>query len=284
MNLDSLIREPQSSKASFPQPSASGSPSGPAAQAFPFPVDSATLAASKKKNPLLTIKIWAKYLARRAYELFDPLATKLRVPTYIAIVLVAALVVGSIMGITLWANQPVVPTVDSIQPIHFIQVSSGQVSEMDITAYSDAQNQVQSMGFQPVLQMTVPQLPSPNFFDVGMKPDAGVYSEIIKFPGQLAPRVSFVTVFSNGVWLSTNGWDGTNRNSTTAVSEFYPNDTTDQLYVQHMQTLAKLKQDNGWDVQSMNENRYMSAFSDRVRSFLDKKNIPAYQADFKLWH
>ena len=227
--------------------------------------------------------MWAKYLVRRAYELFDPLAVKLRVPTYIAIALVVALVVGSITGITVIVNQPVVPTVDSIQPIHFVQVNAAQIGEMDVTAYAEIQNQVQTMGFQPVIQMTVPQLPS-NFLDVGMKQDAGSYSEIIKMAGQLAPHLSFVTVFTNGVWFSTNAWQGNNQNLEYLVSEYYPNDTPDQLWVQHMQTLAKLKQDKGWDVQPMSENRYMAAFSDHLRWFLDKKGIPAYQADFNLWH
>jgi hypothetical protein len=68
------------------------------------------------------------------------------------------------------------------------------------------------------------------------------------------------------------------------VSEYYPNDTPDQLYIQHIQTLEKLKQDKGWQVQNMGENRYMAALSDHLRWFLNKKDIQGYQADFKLWH
>jgi len=284
MDLDSLLKEPQGLKPSFPQASYPAPPPASSSSPMPFPTDVPVPQMSKQKRIFSLVKIWVKFLIRRAYELFDPLAKKLKIPTYVVIGLIAAIIVGAVIGLGAILNQPSVPLVDSIQPLHLIQVNSGQVSEMDITAYTDVQNQVQTMGFQSLLQMTVPQIPSPNFFDVGMKSDAGVYSEIIKFPGQLAPKLSFVTVFTNGVWFSTNGWDGTSHNSATQVSEFYSGDTPDQLYVQHMQTLEKLKQDNGWDVQSMSENRYMAAFSDRVRSFLDKKGVPAYQADFNLWH
>lgn len=284
MDLDSLLKEPQPLKVSFPQASYPAPPSVGSSAPMPFPMDTPVPQVSKQKQVFSLVKIWIKFIARRTYELFNPLAKKLKMPTYVVIGLIVAVIVGAVVGLGAVLNQPSVPLVDTIQPIHMIQVNSSQVSEMDVTAYTDVQNQVQTMGFQSVLQMTVPQLPSPNFFDVGMKPDAGVYSEIIKFPGQLAPKLSFVTAFTNGVWFSTNGWDGTGRTSATLVSEFYPGDTTDQLYVQHMQTLEKLKQDNGWDVQAMSENRYIAAFSDRVRSFLDKKSIPAYQADFNLWH
>lgn len=237
----------------------------------------------KKKNPLMLLQTWAKSIGQRIYGFFDDLAVKFRVPTFAVIALVLVIVVGSIVGINLSSSQTDVPLVDSIQPIHFVQVNAGQVAEMDVTAYSELQNQVQTMGFQPILQMTIPQLSS-NFFDVGMKQDAGAYSEIIKMAGQLAPHLSFVTVFTNGVWFSTNAWQGTNQSLEYLVSEFYPNDTPDQLWVQHVQTLTKLKQDKGWEVQPLSENRYMAALSDHLRWFLDKKGIPAYQADFNLWH
>lgn len=284
MDLDTLIREPQPLRPPFPQPSSSVPAPVAPPSALPFPVDVPAAEVSKQKKIFSLVKIWAKYLIRRAYEFFDPLAKKLKVPTFVVLVLLIALLVGGTIGIGAVLNQPSVPTVDTIQPLHFVEVSSSQVSEMDITAYTDLQNQIQTMGFQPVLQMTVPQLPSPNFFDVSMKEDAGTYSEIIKMPGQLAPRLSFVTVFTNGVWFSTNAWEGTNQSLNTLESEFYPGDTPDQLYVQHIQTLEKLKQDKEWEVQSLSENRYMAALSDRVRWFLDKKGVPAYQADFNLWH
>ncbi len=294
MNLDSLIREPQPMRPPFPQPAPTPplpTPSSPiptpspVTSSTPFPLETAGLERSKKSKIFSLVKIWAKYLLRRAYEAFDPLAKKLRIPTFVVIAALAVLLVGGGVGLGSLLNQPSVPMVDSIQPLHFVEVNSNQVSEMDITAYTDLQNQLQTMGFQPILQMTVPQLPSPNFFDVGMKEDAGVYSEIIKMPGQLTPHLSFVTVFTNGVWFSTNAWQGTNQDLTYLFNEYYLNDTPDQLYVQHMQTLEKLKQDKEWDVQTnMSENRYMSALSDHLRWFMDKKGIQAYQADFNLWH
>ena len=250
----------------------------------PFPVDEVIKAPKKKIKVFSVAKIWVKYLVRHSYEMFDPLAKKMRIPTYVFLGLVAALIVGAVIGVGSLLNKPTVVLADMIQPIHMVQMSSSQVSEMDITAYTELQTQLQTMGFTPVIQMTVPQLPSPNFFDVGMKEDAGVYSEILKMPGQITPHLSFVSVFSNGVWFSTNAWQGDNQTMDYLVSEYYPDATPDQLYAQHNQTLEKLKQDKGWQVQAMGENRYMAALSDHLRWFLNKKDIQGYQADFKLWH
>ncbi len=110
----------------------------------------------------------------------------------------AALATGVIIGIGAWLNRPAVAMADTVPSIHMVQVNSGQISEMDVTTYTDLQNQVQTMGFTPLMQMTVPQLPSPNFFDVGMKENIGTYSEILKKTGTITPHLSFVTVFTNG--------------------------------------------------------------------------------------
>lgn len=196
-----------------------------------------------------------------------------------------ALIAGGLVGLGALLKPPASAiVVDSIQPIHMVQVNSSQISDMDITAYTDIQNQLVSMGFQSILQMTIPQLPSTNFFDVSMKQDAGTYSEILKLPGQITPRLSFITVFTNGVWFSTNGWPGTGQTMEYLVSEYYPGDTPDQLYVQHMQTLEQLKEKKEWQVQNMSENRYMAAISDHLRWFLNKNDLAPEKADFSMWH
>jgi hypothetical protein len=140
------------------------------------------------------------------------------------------------------------------------------------------------MGFKPILQMTIPQLSPLNFFDVSMKEDANTYAEIIKVQGDITPRLSFVTVFTNGVWFSTNGWQGTNQNLEDLLSEFYPNLTPDQLLVQHMQTLEGLKKKDWEPTQALSETRYMTSLSDLLRWFLDKKGIQPNQADISMWH
>jgi hypothetical protein len=159
-----------------------------------------------------------------------------------------------------------------------------QVPDIDITAFSDLQNHLGALGFTQVLQMTVPQLPSSNFFDVGIKEDENTYSEILKMPNQIGPRISFVTVFTNGVWYSTNGWTGTNQQLDYLVSEFYPDQTPEQLYAQHQQGVQKLKTTNDWEVQKASLNRYMAALTDHIRWFLTFKHILPYQADFPSWH
>jgi hypothetical protein len=96
--------------------------------------------------------------------------------------------------------------------------------------------------------------------------------------------LSFVTVFSNGTWYSTNGWASKGATGDYLVSESFENTTPDQLYVHHIQGLEKLKQDKDWQVAGMGENRYMAAFSDHLRWFIDKNDLQAYQADFALWN
>lgn len=287
LDLESLTPSVQA-----PQSSISKTPSGPSpltpAAPLSFPQESAAglpVPPPRKKNKFLSLaKIWVKYLLRRSYEMFDPLAQKLKVPTYVFLALVAALIGGLVIGAGAYLNRPSVAMADSIPSIHIVQVNSSQISEMDVTTYTDLQSQLQTMGFEPLMQMTVPQLPSPNFFDVGIKENIGTYSEILKRTGTITPHLSFVTVFTNGVWYSTNAWEGKDQQMEYLVSEFYPTDTPDQLYVKHVQGVEKLKQDKDWQVGSMNQNRYMAALSDHLRWFLVKEGMQGYNATFDLWH
>lgn len=207
-----------------------------------------------------------------------------KIPYYAAAagVLVLLGLVGLVAAAAL--QKPSIELVDRVTPLSVVQVDSGQIPDMDITSYSDLQTRLQAMQFTNFLQMTVPQLPSPNFFNVQMKPDVSTYAEIIKMPGQLKPVLSFVTVFTNGVWYSTNAWQGQNQEMEYLVSEYDPGDDPDQLYVAHIQGVDKLKQDRGWETQVVNQDRYLAALTDHVRWYLNEKNVAAYQADFASWH
>lgn len=311
LNLDNLIQEPKTLRppfpqASYPAPPITGSPSTAQEPGSPMtpvpsprgsfdnfappggisapPLGSSLGTAPSKKSPFSFAKMWTKFLYRRTLGLLDPLARKLKVPSFVVAGVIALFLGGGATWVVMQNGQPPLALVDSIQPLHMVQVNSSQISELDITAYTDLQNQLQTMGFQPILQMTIPQLPTTNFFDIYMKEDAGTYAEILKMPGQIAPHLSFVTVFTNGLWFSTNAWQGAGQELKYLLSENYPTDTPEQLYVQHIQTLEKLKSDRGLDPQSMSENRYMAALSDHLRWFLNKKGIGPYQADFSQWH
>jgi hypothetical protein len=235
-------------------------------------------------NLLLLIKQWTRYYFHKLTDVLEPASKKLHIPIGVLAFLVLALLAGLVWGVGALMPSAAVKLVDNIPPIHVVEVTPNQISEMDITSYTEFQNQLQSMGFADLIQFTVPQLPNTNFMDVGMKQDVSTYSEIIKFPGTIVPKVSFVTTFTNGVWFSTNGWAGTNSENAWQVSEFFPNDPVDQLYVKHMQRVQQMLADNGWQAQSMNEQRYMASLSDEIRTFLVDKKVPAYQANFALWH
>jgi hypothetical protein len=237
----------------------------------------------KAKAPPL-IKVWIKFFFRRFLDFFEPVAYRLKIPTILVPIFILILLAGAAVGLLSLSGGPSVKVLSRVQSLHFVQVNSAQISEMDITAYSDILNQLKTMGFNPILQATVPQLPSSNFIDVYSKEDTGTYAEILKVPGQITPHLSFVTVFSNGIWYSTNGWASQGVTGDYLVSESFPGTTPDQLYVHHIQGLEKLKADKGWQVAGMGENRYMSALSDHLRWFIDKNNLQAYQADFALWN
>ena len=69
------------------------------------------------------------------------------------------------------------------------------------------------------------------------------------------------------------------------LSEFYPDQTPQQLYKLHLEGVKKLLVDNpDWRVQKVNSKRYMAALSDHLRWFLEVKKIPSYQAEFATWH
>lgn len=258
----------------------------------PVPTNSPTAMADIPPIPVKTqgvkkpsvVKIWVKYFFRRSLEIFEPLSAKTKVPAFVFPLLILVLLGGGVFGLLSITGRPSVRVVTVIQPIHFVQVNASQISDMDITSYTDIQNQLKTMGFNSILQATIPQLPSSNFFDVYSKDDSGTYAEILKMPGQITPHLSFVTVFSNGVWYSSNAWASKGTTGDYLVSESFPNSTPDQLYVQHIQGLEKLKQDKDWQVSAMGENRYMAALSDHLRWFIDKNNLQAYQADFVLWN
>jgi len=85
MDLNSLIHDPQPVRPPFPKAPSLGAPTltpGVGAPS-PFSTDSTVGMAfpTKKKNQIISpAKIWTKYLIRRSYEMFDPLAKKLHVP------------------------------------------------------------------------------------------------------------------------------------------------------------------------------------------------------------
>ena len=217
--------------------------------------------------------------------MLTPLAQRLKIPTYVLLILMGLFLVGCAVGLKILASPASIQLISSIPPIHIIQVTSSQINEMDITTYMELQSRLKNLGFTPLIQMTVPQLPSPNFFDVGMKPEAGTYCEILKVPGQITPQLSFVTVFSNGVWYSTNAWRGNNKELDYLISEYYPNSSPDQLYIQHIQGIAQYKQQRDWQLpQVLNLNRYMAALSDHLRWYLVTYNVQSFKAEFNLWH
>jgi hypothetical protein len=227
----------------------------------------------------LILSFWEPF-----WEKTQGLSGRLKVPVH----LIAGLFLLLVVGIVIWlAGKMAPPPVETVQTVPIIQVvpiPSSQVSDLDVTAFADLQDQLGPLNFSQITQMTVPQLPTPNFFDVGIKPEASMYCEVLKMPDQVAPHLSFITVFTNGIWYSTNGWTGNDQRLEYLVSEFLPTASAKQLYDQHAQGVEELRKKNGWQPQSVSLNRYIAALSDHLRWYITSQNIPAYQADFNSWH
>lgn len=210
-------------------------------------------------------------------------ATRLPVPALLGIAAVLVLVI-LLVSVILWVNRPSLKTLGSVPAVHLVKVPVNQVGELDITQYLEIENKLREMGFASLLQMTISQAPSANFFSVYTKESAGVYAEIIKLPSVLAPKVAFITVFNNGVWCSTNGFDGKDALEEFLISTHHPRDASDALYVKHMQKVEQLKRQSGWVPARMGESRYVAAITDLFRWYIALKKIPGYKASFELWH
>jgi hypothetical protein len=221
----------------------------------------------------------------RIEKSLKPLAASLRLPVPalagLAFVLAAVLVLAPFLLLT--GKEPV-KTLPQVQPVHIVKVQVSQVGEMDINTYLELETKLQGMGFLPLMQVTVPQAPSPNFIAVFIKEGAGVYAEVMKLPGNPSPSLSFLTVFNNGVWCSTNGFAGRDQQAEYLLSTHHPSESPDPLYVKHMQKVEQLKQRNGWMPARMGESRFVAAFTDHLRWYLDWKRVPGYKASFGDWH
>jgi hypothetical protein len=281
-DIDKLLLEPKPLRPPFPKVDSETTEKAPFPDVTGLPVKPVPVGV--KKNILGFSKVWAKFILRRAYQQISPISDRLKVPPYLLLILIVLLVVVAIVGVKIMTRPPSVRLTEKIQPVYVIRVTSSQVSEMDITTFMEMQNRLTGLGFKPVLQMTVPQLPSPNFFDVWMKPEAEMYAEILKVPGKITPQLSFVTVFTNGVWYASNAWRGNDKEQDYLIGEYQINATADQLYIQHVQGVARLKKDKNWKVQIMNENRYVTALTDHLRWYLATHDVQSYKAEFNLWH
>ncbi len=209
----------------------------------------------------------------------------LRLPIPVLAGLAALLVVLLLSApFLLLARRPAVKTVEAVLPVHVVKVQVSQVGELDIATYLELESKLQAMGFFPLIQMTAPQAPSPNFIAAFVKESVGVYAHLMKLPGSMAPRVAFVTVFNNGIWCSTNGFAGKDTQAEFLMNTHHPQDPVDALYVKHMQKIAQIGKREGWVPARMSESRYIAAFTDHFRWYLTWKKIPGYRAAFGDWH
>jgi hypothetical protein len=215
-------------------------------------------------------------------RMLKPLAEKTKVPVIAWEVLVVLMVLGVAAAIGMKLRTPSYQLVDSLTPIHPIRMEVGEVPELDITAYLDIENKLKSMGFAQLTKVQIPEIPTSNLFSVYLNPSDKAYGIILKVPGSNAPRLSFVNVLSNGVWMSTNAWSAKDQELEKLSSESAPKEDPSVLWAHHRKRLEQSKQ-AGLGVPNANEWRFLSSLSDHLRWYLALKGIPAYKAAFEDW-
>jgi hypothetical protein len=175
--------------------------------------------------------------------------------------------------------------VDRLEALRPARTDVRQIVELDITAFIDIESKIKQLGFTPLVQLSVPEIPAPNLFAVYT--DSGnqkykSYAVILKVPGSNMPRLSFVNVLSNGTWLSTNGWASKNQELEKLSSESAPGEDPVALWAHHQKRVDQAVQ-TGVAVTGVNERRFMCALSDHLRWYMAFKDIPAYKALFEEW-
>ena len=223
----------------------------------------------------------ASFLHRK----LQPLADISKIPVKIWEILVVLVFLGLVAGVAALFHKPAYQLVDRLEALRPARTDVRQIVELDITAFIDIESKIKQLGFTPLVQLSVPEIPAPNLFAVYT--DSGnqkykSYAVILKVPGSNMPRLSFVNVLSNGTWLSTNGWASKNQELEKLSSESAPGEDPAALWAHHQKRVDQAVQ-TGVTVTGVNERRFMCALSDHLRWYMAVKDIPAYKALFEEW-
>jgi hypothetical protein len=223
----------------------------------------------------------ASFLQRK----LKPLAEISKIPVWVWETLLAVVLLGGLTIVAMLFHKPSYQLIDHLEALCPIRTDVKQIVELDITAFIDIEGKVKQMGFAPLVQLSVSEIPAPNLFAVYSDPghpQNKTYAIILKVPGSNMPRLSFVNILSNGTWLSTNGWASKTQELEKLSSESAPNEDPAALWVHHQRRLEQALQ-TGVTASSVSERRFICALSDHLRWYMALKDIPAYKADFSSW-
>jgi hypothetical protein len=215
-------------------------------------------------------------------RLLEPVAAKTRVPVLAWEILMVLAILGGLAAAVLSFQKPAYQLTENLPALRPARIEVGQVVELDITSYLDLEGKIRQIGFVPLTRLSVPEIPSPNFFSVYLNPASKTYGILLKVPGSNTPRLSFVNILSNGTWLSTNGWASKDQELEKLNSESGVKEEPAALWAHHQKRLDQAVQ-SGLSVPSANEWRFICALSDHLRWFMAHQDIPAYKAAFEDW-
>lgn len=268
VDLDALLRDPPPKRPPFPKAGASGIFPPPSLGARP---SARTKIPTTRKEKLLAF--WEKQAAR----------FRLSVKSFTMAIggAVLALIAS---GVWFFSERTSVTPVENVLPLHLVKVQSRDMVAMDVSRYFDLDRRLEAMGFNRLLEFTVPQLPSPNYFDVRAAGQAPVYAEILVFPGSSMPKPAFVTPVEGGLWFATNGWAGEDIETEWRISRHYPDLSVDRLYVKHMENLQAYLKKTGLKAQPIRESRYAGALSDHLREFFARTKTLPRSSGPEHWH
>lgn len=178
--------------------------------------------------------------------------------------------------------KPPVQLTDSLPALHPTRTDVKEVVGLDITSYLDLDGKVKQLGFGPLVGLSVPEIPSPNFLSVYVNTVTKTYAVLVMRPGLNKVSLSFVNTLSTGTWLSTNGWDVKGGSLEKLDSESAPQAPPAALWALHQKRLEKALQ-GGVESTNANQWRFLCALTDHLRWFMSFKDIPAYKAAFEDW-
>jgi hypothetical protein len=216
------------------------------------------------------------------FQMLEPLARKAKVPVAAFIALGALLVLGIGFYLFTFFQGSSYKLEERLIALHPVRTEVGEVVELDITAFIDIEGKLKQLGFNPLVKLSVSEIPAPNFFAVYLNPSAKTYGIILKRPGSIAPNLSFVSVMTTGLWLSTNAWDSKNKDLEKLSSESAPKEDVAALWARHQKRLEAEVQ-SGLSSANPSEWRFICALSDHLRWFMALKDIPVYKATFEEW-
>jgi hypothetical protein len=196
-----------------------------------------------------------------------------KVPVWVLGAAAAALVVGLVCFVVLYLQKPAYQLADQVVALRPTRAEVREVVEMDHHGVHRHRGEGATVGFAPLTRWRSGDPGAELLLGVHESPEQDLRL-ILKLPGVITPKLSFVNTMTTGTWLSTNGWETQSPAMDKLDSESAPNDDPNALWARHQRHLEGATQ-AGQNPSLTSEWRFVSALCDHLRWYMDMKGIPA---------